>query len=48
LREQANALVVGIERKNDRILNPESDTVLEANDNLFIVGDPKRIKELLA
>jgi CPA2 family monovalent cation:H+ antiporter-2 len=47
LRNKANALVVGIERNNDRILNPESDTVLQANDNLFIVGDPKRIKELL-
>jgi CPA2 family monovalent cation:H+ antiporter-2 len=47
LRDKANALVVGIERNNDRILNPESDTVLQANDNLFIVGDPSRIKELL-
>lgn len=48
LRDKANALVVGIERNNDRILNPESDTVLQANDNLFIVGDPQRIKDLLA
>jgi monovalent cation:H+ antiporter-2, CPA2 family len=48
LRDKANALVVGIERNNDRILNPESDVVLQANDNLFIVGDPKKIKELLA
>lgn len=47
LREKANAMVVGIERNNDRILNPESDTVLQANDNLFIVGDPKKIKEML-
>lgn len=47
LRDKANALVVGIERNNDRILNPESDTVLQANDNLFIVGDPRRIKALL-
>ncbi|WP_207515140.1 cation:proton antiporter domain-containing protein [Longitalea luteola] len=47
LRDEARALVVGIERNNDRLLNPESDTVLEANDNLFIVGDPRRIKELL-
>jgi monovalent cation:H+ antiporter-2, CPA2 family len=47
LRDKANALVVGIERNNDRILNPESDTVLQANDNLFIVGDPKKIRELL-
>jgi CPA2 family monovalent cation:H+ antiporter-2 len=47
LRDKANALVVGIERNNDRILNPESDTVLQANDNLFIVGDPRQIKALL-
>lgn len=47
LRDKANALVVGIERNNDRILNPESDTVLQANDHLFIVGDTRRIKELL-
>jgi hypothetical protein len=36
----ANALVVGIERNNDRILNPESYTVLQPRDNLFIVGNP--------
>lgn len=47
LRDKANALEVGIERNNDRILNPESDTVFHANDNLFIVGNPKKIKQFL-
>jgi CPA2 family monovalent cation:H+ antiporter-2 len=45
LREKANALVVGIERNDERILNPESDTLLQANDYLFIVANPKKIKE---
>lgn len=47
LREKANALVVGIERNNERILNPESDLLLQANDYLFIVANPKQIKEHL-
>ena len=48
LREKANALVVGIERKNERILNPESDISFQANDNLFIVASQKMIKEFLS
>lgn len=47
LREKANALVVGIERNGERLLNPESDTVLQSNDSLFIVGDPKKIKAVI-
>ncbi|HTF27305.1 MAG TPA: cation:proton antiporter [Flavitalea sp.] len=46
LRENANSLVVGIERNNERILNPESDMPLEANDNVFIVAN-KRVKHFL-
>lgn len=47
LREKANALVVGIERDDERILNPESDITLMANDNLFIVANPGKIKDHL-
>ena len=48
LREQANALMVGIQRGTERILNPESDLRLEVNDNLFIVGNRRRVKDFLA
>lgn len=48
LRYTASALVVGIERNNNRILNPESDTILQPNDNLFIVANKKRVKSFLA
>jgi CPA2 family monovalent cation:H+ antiporter-2 len=48
LREKANAIVVGIERNDERILNPGSDTTLLANDILFIVGNPKMIKDFLS
>jgi len=48
IREKANALVVGIERKQERILNPESDMPLKAHDHLFIVANRKKIREYLA
>ncbi len=48
LRENLSALVVGIERNNKRILNPESETVLQADDNLFIVANPRKIKDFLS
>jgi CPA2 family monovalent cation:H+ antiporter-2 len=47
LREMANALVVGIENRNNRILNPESDMQLQENDMLFIVGNKKKVKAVL-
>ena len=47
LREKAKALVVGIERGESRILNPESDTRFEVNDNVFIVGNRRRVKAFL-
>ena len=47
IRENANALVVGIERANQRILNPESNTVLESNDLLFIVANKRIVREYL-
>lgn len=46
LRERTNGLIVGIERNGNRILNPESNIVLEKNDNLWIVGNKKLINDL--
>ena len=47
IRERTNGLVIGIERKNNRILNPDSSTVFQNNDTIWIVGDKKRIQSLV-
>lgn len=46
IRERTNGLVIGIERNDGRILNPDSTTVFEWNDIVWIVGDRKKIQEL--
>lgn len=46
LRESANGLVVGIQRGKERILNPDSGTILEWGDILWVVGDKKKIQQL--
>ena len=46
LREQTNGLVVGIQRNNERILNPDSTTVLQWGDIVWIVGDKRKIQQL--
>ncbi len=46
LRERTNGLIIGIERSNQRILNPESSTVFEWNDIVWIVGERKKIQDL--
>ncbi len=46
IRERTKGLVVGIERKGERILNPESDLVFELKDIVWIVGNEKRIQVL--
>ncbi len=46
IREQAHSLVVGIERGEDRILNPISDMLLEEGDVVWVVGNPKRTAAL--
>lgn len=38
IREQWNALVMGIERGNNRILNPDPNTVLEVDDILLLAA----------
>jgi len=47
LREKTSGLVVGIERKGKRILNPDSQLVLEKDDILWVVGDKKLLANLV-
>ncbi len=46
IRERTNGLVVGIERNEERILNPDSATVFEWGDVVWIVGERARIQDL--
>ena len=46
IRERTNGLVVGIERNEDRILNPDSTTSFEWGDIVWIVGERNKILEL--
>ncbi len=48
IREKTKGLVVGIERKGTRQLNPDSTTVLEAGDLLFIVGENEYLENISA
>ena len=47
LREKTNGLIVGLEKKGKRILNPESYIILEKEDILWIVGDKKLLSDLV-
>lgn len=46
-RGKTGGLVVGIERNGNRILNPESHLILGKNDIIWVVGDKKRMGELM-
>ncbi len=46
LRERTNGLVIGIERQGKRILNPDSNTVFEWEDVVWIVGVRRKIQQL--
>ena len=46
LRERTNGLVVGIQRERERILNPDSTSVFEWGDIVWIVGERKKIMQL--
>ena len=46
IREQTQGLVVGIERKGERILNPDSNLMFENEDIVWIVGNDKKIPAL--
>ncbi len=47
VREKTNGLVIGIERNEQRILNPDSTTVFEWDDVIWIVGDRRKIQKLI-
>jgi Trk K+ transport system NAD-binding subunit len=44
--ERLGALVVGIERGDTRLLNPESTARLEPHDQVWVFGRRNKIKEL--
>jgi monovalent cation:H+ antiporter-2, CPA2 family len=46
IREMTNGLVVGIERDGIRILNPDSTTVFEWDDIVWVVGNRRMIEKL--
>lgn len=46
LREQTAAIVVGLERQGERILNPESMLRIEPHDILWLAGDSKKIRQI--
>lgn len=48
LREEGRALVVGIERDGQRLLNPDGTTVLAKGDVLWVAGDRERIKAFMS
>ena len=48
LREKTQGLVVGIERHGNRILNPESNMVLQKDDILWVVGNKKLLASLIS
>jgi CPA2 family monovalent cation:H+ antiporter-2 len=47
LRESTHGMVVGLERKGKRILNPDSTTILQKDDIVWIVGERKLLNLLL-
>lgn len=46
IREEHGALVVGVDRDGQRILNPESDLVLRSHDILWVVGRSESLQDL--
>ncbi|MEW6055665.1 MAG: cation:proton antiporter [Bdellovibrionota bacterium] len=47
IRESYGAMVVGVERNDMRLLNPDTDLVLQIDDTLLIVGHARQIDMLL-
>ena len=47
IREETSGIVVGLERQDARILNPDPATVLQAGDLLFIVGEAEIIEKII-
>ncbi len=47
IREVTEGLVVGLERRSQRIINPDTSMVLEEGDILWIVGNKEKLKNLV-
>ena len=47
IRETVKALIVGVERNGERVLNPESTFKFENGDIVWIVGDSEQIDAFL-
>lgn len=47
MRERCHGIVVGLERDENRIVNPDPDMTFEADDVIWIVGSNKRIQVYL-
>jgi monovalent cation:H+ antiporter-2, CPA2 family len=47
MRERCNGIVVGLERDENRMVNPDPDVIFEADDVIWIVGSNKRIQVYL-
>ncbi|RZK49116.1 MAG: sodium:proton antiporter [Pedobacter sp.] len=47
IRENTQGLIVGIERKGQRYLNPDSNFTFENEDIVWIVGNSRKINEVL-
>jgi CPA2 family monovalent cation:H+ antiporter-2 len=45
IREKTNGLIIGVERNQERILNPVSSLVFERGDIVWIVGERNKIKD---
>lgn len=44
LRDEARSQIIGIERGNERMVNPDASFVFEEGDEIWIVGDEKKMK----
>jgi len=44
IRETLKGLVIGIERGGEQLLNPESTTIIEVGDILWVTGEQKRLR----
>ena len=47
IREKTHSIIVGLERDGERILNPESNLILQPDDILWLAGNKKKIKAFL-
>lgn len=47
IREDLIGQVVGLEREDERILNPDSSQIIRENDMLWIVGNIKKLREYI-